>query len=1121
MKASNNRQRCLLKGVISLVATLLLITQQANAEITVLSQTKIADNALHFDGGDIDRMSLSAQQLQEDSKYHYKFGPNISAHGDALKVYKNYVFMTWYRGGKEDRHVMLSRLNTETGVVKTIEFPHRHTGFQGRWWIGESHNTIGLAVSPKNGTIHMVYDMHAYGDCSTGSKFCGDKYPNEPFKNDFFRYSYSIAGAAEVPDDEFTLENVFVPDTSIVSEGPDDYKHLVMTKDLDDKLNFEALTYPKFFETPDGDLLHYMRWGGNNNGAYFYNSYDADAELWSRYVPFNQRNQRRAGLDHNWGLYGDMKYINGKLHVGFQKRSSDNTDKFQYQNGIYYAYLDDPANNVWRDHEGNQITWPLVDAEEIKVFEPGDLVETQSTAANGAGTPPGKVRIVGGFDFTLTEQGDLHFVHQVKDNENNVTVKAHTYKPAGATEFITETDFAGGQLYTAGDDIYIIGLSGGRPYVEIAKGGTSEFQRIYHAEEGNFQRGIVYVSEGKAYYYLMEQASGNARPIHLQVIDLDLESRANAPKVAFPQTSMTVDEGYEKLSLGISAISPVEGRTIESVTLYIDGQEVRTDDSVPYLFGHGSKPHETGAMGWLDRHSPNPNPFGPGTYLFRAVAIDSEGDTGIATMRLTVRSNGPTLSLPFTRKTVDEGFAQLGITVGATPIEGRTIESVALYLNDELVRVDNRAPYNWGHKFQPHETGALGWISCDQDPVPSPCHQPNPNPLMAGEHIFKAVAVDSEGDTSEATMTLIVEAPPEPPVVTWPNELVEVYEGYTKLAITIDAESPNDGDSIVSVTLYRNGELVRVDTRPVWNFGHSFAPYEFGAMGWLDRHAPNPNPLGVGTHIFTAVAKDDKGLETAADMILVVNEVPAPGVAFVESDINLNVGYESLSVSVEASSIVDWVGIDHVELYLDGALIRDIYDAPYTWGAEDFPEELLGLTAGTYTLTAVAVDSNGKRSDEIYMGDDEAMMEDRELTITVRPAVVSVDSEVEGYEAANLFDGDTSDESRWSVSDKDNRVHRMVLDLGENMLVTGSKLWSTGGEKLRYQVYVSDYPDRSFKKVVNDMKKAKEISTIEQPATEEFVAEGRYVKLMVHSLADGSKDWLGVSEFEVLTEASE
>ena len=91
--------------------------------------------------------------------YDYAFGPQISAHGDCIATYKEYVFMTWYKGGKQERNMMLTRYNTETGSMKTIEFPHRHTGWRNVWYLGESHNTIGVGVSPLDGTIHLLFDI--------------------------------------------------------------------------------------------------------------------------------------------------------------------------------------------------------------------------------------------------------------------------------------------------------------------------------------------------------------------------------------------------------------------------------------------------------------------------------------------------------------------------------------------------------------------------------------------------------------------------------------------------------------------------------------------------------------------------------------------------------------------------------------------------------------------------------------------------------------------------------------------------------------------------------------------------------------------------------------------------
>ncbi|WP_440877106.1 BNR-4 repeat-containing protein [Thalassotalea sp. PLHSN55] len=895
--------------------------QQASAEVTLEQQVKISDSALHFDGKKITYGTVG--DADTGDKFDYFFGRNISAHGDAVKIYKHYVFMTWYRGGKSDRHVMLSRYNTETGSVKTIEFPHQHTGFRGDPNIGESHNTIGLAVSPVNGTIHMVYDMHAYDNNNHDGKF----------KNDFFRYSYSIAGTAELPDAEFTLDK-FVKDTSTVSQGEDDYKHLTMTGDLADTSNFARLTYPKFFANKDGTLLLYMRLGGNNNGGYVFNRYDAEAEKWSKFTAFNVVTAKNFGNEYNWGLYGNMKYVNDKLRVGFQQRSSDNDDKYKYQNGVYYAYSDHPEGfGEWKNHKGEPMTWPLVNSDEIKVFEPGDYIS--HTEANS-------VYIVGDFDWTVTAAGDIHIISKVRSTDRNrpdyEEVYIHSYKPAGADDFIISTDFTGASsIYTSGDNIYIIGLNNGYPYVEKAQGGTNDFERVYEATDGmQFDHGTIHIEDGKVYYYLMERGTGTSLPIHLQIIDLDIESDAMRPQVNFPQSSLTVDEGYQQLSFTVSATSPVEGRVISKVDLYVDDTFIRTDSAAPFVWGHVNKPNEL-----LNLPA--------GVHTFKAVATDSEGVTSSATMRLQVNSKAPVVSFPFDSKTVELGYQQLGLTIQAAPSEeGRTIASVTLLINGNEVRTDTSAPFNFGHQFKPHETGAMGWLET---------HEPNPNPLQAGEHIFTAIATDSEGAQGKASMTLTVNGLPTPPVVTFPNEVITVFEGYEKLGMTIQAESPVEGRTVESVTLYRNGELVRVDTRPIWNFGHSYAPYEFGAMGWLDRHEPNPSPLGVGTHTFTAVAKDSEGLEGEGSMTLIVKALPAPTVNFVESDIEIIEDYQSLAVSTDVVSSEAAVEVVSVALYVDDQLIRELYEPPFIWGDEVNSTELLGLPVGNYVLKAIVSDN--------------------------------------------------------------------------------------------------------------------------------------------------------------------
>jgi len=1032
-----------------------VLSAPAHAGVELEQQVKVSDIGLHFDGQDLDFGNVASPDT--GSAYDFFFGRNISAHGDAVKTYKNYVFMTWYKGGKDKRNVMLSRYNTLTGTIATIEFPHRHTGFRGDPLVGESHNTIGLAVSPVNGTIHMVYDMHAYDDNNHGGKF----------KDDFFRYSFSETGVADLPDDQFTLDK-FVKDVSSVSQGPDDYKHLTMTGDLADKSNFARLTYPKFFTNTDGTLLLYMRLGGNNNGAYVFNRYDAETQKWSSFTKFNHNNQKSYGNAYNWGLYGNMKYVNGKLRVGYQQRSNDNDDRYKYQNGVFYAYSDHPDGfGEWKNHQGEPMTWPLVNSDEIKVLEPGDYIDHQE--ANS-------VYIVGSFDWTVTKKGDVHFISKVRSTDKSrpdyQEVYLHSYKPAGATEFITTTDFVGAsEIYTAGDNIYIIGLNNGRPYVEKAKGGTNDFTRVYEATGGpTFDHGTIHIKDGKVYYYLMERGDGNALPLYLQVIDLDIEAESNSPSVVFPQQTVNVDEGYSELSFKVTATSPLAERIISKVDLYINDNFIRTDTADPFVWGHKNKPNELLGL-----------PVG--THIVKAIATDNEGQTGSATMRLKVNSKGPKVSFPESALSLKEGYEQLSFTLEAvSPVTGRSIESVTLYLNGELVREDTSAPFNFGHRLSPHETGAMGWLET---------HEPNPSPLEVGTHTFKAVAIDSDGEEGESTMVLTVEGEPKPPIVSFPNEIITVFEGYEKLGVTIDAESPEDDRSIQSVTLYVNGELVRTDTKPVWNFGHSYAPYELGAMGWLEQHQLNPNPLGVGSHIISAVAVDNEGLEGQASMTLIVEAIPAPSVSFVESDIGLQVGYDSLTLSVHSESVADNIEVEKVDLYLDGTLIRDIWQPPFSWGNEEFATELLGLSAGEHTLKAVAVDSRGQSSSATKQ-------------LTVKPKVVFVSSESTLYPAANVLDGDISDNSSWRAEHKGTEY--LIVDLGESKTITGTQLWTSMGEAIKYQIYVSESIDGRFRKVA----KHKDRHHNEQPSTTSFNKQGRFVKLK----AIGK--WPDITELNIL-----
>lgn len=523
-------------------------------QVVLDSEVKITDFGLHFNGAKVPNSSPDNGSI---TTYDYVFGNRISAHGDCIKTFGDFVFMTWYHGGKTNRHVMLTRYNKITGSMVTIQFPHTHTGFQNKWWLGESHNTIAIGVSPIDGTIHLIYDMHAYS---------ATKPSNGSLANDYFRYSYSVPNVATVPDAQFTLSQ-FVQNTS------GGYKHLRLNGN-ESQSEFDGLTYPKFFLNDSDDLFMYIREGGNNNGKYKFTKYDAITGVWSNFIDFNALNaQNQPNVSYNWGLYGSMKYVDGKMRIGFQRRSGNNNDKYLYQNGVYYAYSDDQSGAMnWKNHQGQNFSLPLYDADFIKVMEPGDYVQT--TQAN-------QVYVVQGFDWTVTDNGDVHIISRVRDDEFNVTKNLHTYKPAGATNFITSENFSGAEaIYTAGNDVFIIGLNGGRVRIQKALGGTNSFTTVYQATTGRtFSHGQVYIKDGKLYYYLMENATGSARPLYLQIIDLDIVLDPFRVSLTAPFDGETFDIGQ---TVQISADAVDDNGSISRVEFMVDGSLLGQDTTAPY-----------------------------------------------------------------------------------------------------------------------------------------------------------------------------------------------------------------------------------------------------------------------------------------------------------------------------------------------------------------------------------------------------------------------------------------------------------------------------------------------------------------------------------------------------------
>ena len=186
-----------------------------------------------------------------------------------------------------------------------------------------------------------------------------------------------------------------------------------------------------------------------------------------------------------------------------------------------------------------------------------------------------------------------------------------------------------------------------------------------------------------------------------------------------------------------------------------------------------------------------------------------------------------------------------------------------------------------------------------------------------------------------------------PPDTTEPSvSITSPEEGSVVSGLVTVCVSATDNVGIESVELYIDGMLF--DTRTT-------APYNFT---WDTRDYPE------GNHELFAVACDTSGNigQSNYSTVYVNNDIPEDTIA---PDVSITSPEEGSVVSglvTVCVSATDNVGIESVELYIDGMLFDTRTTAPYnfTWDTRDYPE-------GNYELLAIAHDGSGNTGRSSYV----------------------------------------------------------------------------------------------------------------------------------------------------------
>src|SRR5690348_9993285 len=154
----------------------------------------------------------------------------------------------------------------------------------------------------------------------------------------------------------------------------------------------------------------------------------------------------------------------------------------------------------------------------------------------------------------------------------------------------------------------------------------------------------------------------------------------------------------------------------------------------------------------------------------------------------------------------------------------------------------------------------------------------------------------------------------------------------------VKANASASGVGINRVEFYANGNLINTD---------SSSPYQFDWSG-----------VAAGTYSITAVAYDNNGASTtsAARSVTVAGTNTAPTVSLSAPADNaryLNPSGITISANASGPELNDIIA--SVAFYLNGTLAQTVTSAPFSYSAT-------GLAVGTYTLTAVATDSQGAQT---------------------------------------------------------------------------------------------------------------------------------------------------------------
>ena len=236
-----------------------------------------------------------------------RFGTAINGKSfqqDVIVTHKGYQYIAFY---DSERHVCLARRMLPSGnwnILRFLDYDFKSN---------DAHNIISLGICPNDGTIHLAFDHHGH----------------------ILHYKVSKKGLANSPHTMDWDVSAFGPVISELEKG----------KTI-------KITYPRFWQTPAGDLQFCYRRGGSGNGDRMMVDYNSRSGRWenTRQVDSgkgifkDEVGQSESRCSYPNGYDYDS---NGKLHTTWVWRESSQGANHD----LVYVFSDDHGWN-WRNNAG-------------------------------------------------------------------------------------------------------------------------------------------------------------------------------------------------------------------------------------------------------------------------------------------------------------------------------------------------------------------------------------------------------------------------------------------------------------------------------------------------------------------------------------------------------------------------------------------------------------------------------------------------------------------------------------------------------------------------------------------------------------------------------------------------